>query len=157
MAHARRYGPTASPEAIRRVMIPFASQLHTLRTNEDFRRCVNYIRGEGGYSKPVNAEENENFRLALLALSAPENQQTNAKLDKEEARAIRTGIWRLVMNRNRLPEDLSLLGGISRASTPQDERLFCLLGDDVFQHLLALGDAPEAIAVGRLWLSSLGR
>jgi hypothetical protein len=157
MNHARQYGPTASPEAIRRVTIPYASQLHTLRTNKDFRRCVNYIRGVGGYSKPVDTRANEDFRLALLALSRPENQQAGAKLDKEKAREIRTEIWRLVMNRNQLPDDLSLLGEISRASTPENERLLCLLGDDVFQYLLALGNSPEATAVGRLWLSSLGR
>ena len=157
ISYGHRYGSTATAQAVRRVMTPWSSQLHALRMNGEFQRCALYVRGQGSGSPVVDSKAEEAFKQALLDLAKPENRQSDARFDRDAAKRKSAELWGRAMLRNGLPNNPYLIAELYKSSEPESGRLLCLLTDDLWQHLMALGEAPEVIAFGRLWLSSMGR
>lgn len=156
VGYAHRYGATASREAVRNAMQAYGKQLHALRTTAKYEFCAQFIRGTAGNSKPVDEQAEKDFRSAVFALTEDSNQDPSTSFDPKIAKSISSQVWLSVLEKNGLPQDISIVVKLMKSSEPEDQKIFCELGDDFYQYFLVPKNSNEMLHVGRLWLSTLG-
>ncbi|MFN8390101.1 MAG: hypothetical protein U0136_07430 [Bdellovibrionota bacterium] len=153
IGYARRYGPTAKADSVRRVIAAYSVQLHQLRNQGDWESCANFAAGRGSVS---NHEADQEFRRALVSLGDSESQDLTSEFSKEVAKSVRNKIWRQILRAEQLPDDLNLIARSMRSNDNSDRQRTCILFDDFYLYLLEEGHSAEMLPVGRLWLSTIG-